>query len=380
MNSERLLAISNSLADELQAADVLGLMHNLSSQLRDAINSPSEGTQRAVLSTRETLAEKLREATSNSMSPGMRVDLGALRINQRTPVSELIGVGLMKRIDSAFDSGGYVSVGSLDEIDRLAADIQDLYNALEQLNSGAQALALRTEKLDPGESVVGFTIPRTAVDEELDRLQKEVVFFGRIVSMLAEVVDGSAGGPVKVRNLQSSDFSIHFATTVSVAAGLATVVTHLVQGLKKLTQIRAVKDDMQKLGFEQDLVDEVEQKGEAAIDTAISDVEAEVFREHKVDDNGRLNELRTGIRLSLKGVAARLERGYSVEVRTELPAEPTQDEKQKGASISALSQIRFEQTTPLLKLTDGAGEPVSSRRVSKKKASRKHGSRSVRSE
>ena len=262
MNSQRLLAISHSLADELQTVGLLDLMRTLSDQLRDAINSPSESTQRVVQSSRAALATKLREATSNSMSPGMRVDLGALKINERTPVSELIGVGLLSRIDTAFDSGGgYVSVGSLDKIDQLAEDVQGLYTALEQLNSCAKALALRTEELEPGESVVGFTIPREAVDEELDRLQKEVLFFGRLVSMVAEVVEGSSGDPVKVRSLQSSDFAIDLATSISVAAGIANAVEYLVRGLKKLKDIRGVKDKMQELGFEQGLLDELNKKG-----------------------------------------------------------------------------------------------------------------------
>ena len=79
MNSQRLLAISHSLADELQIVGLLDLMRTLSDQLREAINSPSESTQRVVQSSRAALATKLREATSNSMSPGMRVDLGAGR-------------------------------------------------------------------------------------------------------------------------------------------------------------------------------------------------------------------------------------------------------------------------------------------------------------
>ena len=171
-------------------------MRTLSSQLRNAINSPSESTQRAVQSTREALSTKLREATSNSMSPGMRVDLGALKINERTPVSELIGIGLLGRLDAAFDSGGYTSVASLDQIrSARGRHSEGLHTALEQLTSGAKGLALRTEQLNPGESVVGFTIPREAVAEELDRLQKEVKFFGSLVSMVAEVVEGSPGSP-----------------------------------------------------------------------------------------------------------------------------------------------------------------------------------------
>ena len=69
MNSQRLFSISNSLADELQTVNLLRLMSASSSQLQEAINSPSESTQRAVQSTREDLSTKLREATSNSMSP-----------------------------------------------------------------------------------------------------------------------------------------------------------------------------------------------------------------------------------------------------------------------------------------------------------------------
>ena len=241
-------------------------MHSLANQLREAINSPSESTQRAVQTTRDDLATKLREGASNSMSPGMRIDLRELKVNDRTPVPELIGVGLLGRLDTAFDDGGYISVGSLDQIDQLTEDLQALHTALEQLNSGAQALALRTEQLEPGESVVGFTIPREAVEEELDRLQKEVLFFSRLVSMVAEVVEGATGEPIKVHSLQSSDFAIDLATTISVTAGLATAVDYLVRGLKKLNEIRAVKDKMQELGFEKKLLDELDKKADAAIE------------------------------------------------------------------------------------------------------------------
>ena len=40
-------------------------------------------------------------------------------------------------------------------------------HALEQLNSGAKGLALRTEQLEPGESVVGFTIPEKPLTKNL---------------------------------------------------------------------------------------------------------------------------------------------------------------------------------------------------------------------
>ena len=356
MNIQRLLAISNSVADELQRVELLELMQALSSQLRAAINSPSESTQRDVQSTRETLEAALREAESNSMSPGMRMDLDSLKINGQTPVSELIGIGLLGRLDKAFDTGGYVSVGSLDQIDDLTKDIEELHGALKQLNSGAEGLALHTEQLEPGESVVGITIPRDAIDEELARLQAEIGFFSRLVTMITEAAEGSPGDPVKVRTLQSSDFAIDLATSISVAAGMAQAVEYLVRALRKLGKIRKVKDEMDELGLEKEFLDAMDAKGNAAIEAEIDEIDAEIFQEQQFKDDGRIREVRTGIKLHLKGLAARLERGYSVEVRTKLPAKPTQDDHEKEAAISALSQVRFERTKPLLKLTDGDDE------------------------
>ena len=152
-------------------------------------------------------------------------------------------------------------------------------------------------------------------------------------------------------------------TSISVAAGVATAVEYLVRALKKLNEIRAVKDQMQELGFEQEFLDKLNKKGEAAVDAEIEQIDAEIFQDHKIDNDGRINEIRTGIKLHLKGLAARLERGYSVEVRTELPPEPTEDEKRREERIATLSQIRFQQTTPLLKLTDGENEPPPSRKA-----------------
>ena len=71
MNSQQLLAISNSLAEELQAVNQFDSMHTWPNQLRDAINSPSEETQRGIQTTGVDIETKLREAKSNSMRRGM---------------------------------------------------------------------------------------------------------------------------------------------------------------------------------------------------------------------------------------------------------------------------------------------------------------------
>ena len=75
---------------------------------------------------------------------------------------------------------------------------------------------------------------------------------------------------------------------------------------------------MQKLGFEQfKFLDEVDQKGEAAIDAEIEEVNAKIFQDHKIDDEGRVNELRTVASGSAcKGISPRdLSEDTAVEVR-----------------------------------------------------------------
>ena len=46
------------------------------------------------------------------------------------------------------------------------------------------------------------------------------------------------------------------------------------RGLKKLNDIRVVKDQIQKLGLEQEILDKLDKQGEAAIDAEIEEVDA----------------------------------------------------------------------------------------------------------
>jgi len=339
------------LFTELNDTGMLALVQSLSNQLRDALNAPSENAQRAVHATRDAITTALREAQSNSISPGLRADLAELRLNEQ-PVSYLIGNGLLERLDKAL-SGGYNSVDGLDETVRLAEAIGRLQDALSQLITGASALALRTEQLTEGESVVGFTIPRKAVDEKLDHLQKEINTFSRLVSLIAEA-KGEPKGPIKVRSLQSSDFTIDLVTTLSVTASVASLVQLLWNGLSKLRELSELKSKMQEHGLGKESLDEVAKRAATAIESEIEKFEVELFQNQKLDDEGRVNELKSGIRLHGRALASRLERGYSVEVRTTLPSSATKDERAQGKVITAAGQVRFEPIgVPLLELTDG---------------------------
>ncbi|MEX2093276.1 MAG: hypothetical protein WD971_11395, partial [Pirellulales bacterium] len=84
-------------------------------------------------------------------------------------------------------------------------------------------------------------------------------------------------------------------------------------------------------------VEAINKKSTEAMTTAVDEIEAEVFQHCKMDDEGRVNELKTAIKFKINGLANRMERGFSFEVRTTLPPKPDPKVAQMGEMVAALA-------------------------------------------
>lgn len=370
MNTQRLFTISKKLHAEIIGLKLVATINQLVQQLGEAINTPNENTQRAVETTLKQLHDKLVTASSNDFSPGIRAELEELKVNTRIPVNKLIGLGLSQELSTAF-ADGYTSVQSLDKLRQLAKDVQALATALEQVNNGFSALAIDDEQLKSGESVVGVSIPREAVDDGLRELQREIGFFGQFLVELTEVIEGSFHDN-KVYSIHASDFGIDVLATLHVAAQFAIIVTGVKAALETIREYRKLKEKAETLGIEEKLVDQLTEKGTAAMTAKLDDIHAEVFQKCKMDDGGRVNELKSGIRLRLNGLANRLDRGFTFEVRTGLPEGSSQEAQKQAEQIKAFSSIRFERLegVPVLQLPEdkeGEAEAEGGSKTPKKK-------------
>ena len=340
MNTERLFTISKKIQEEIDDMELIYHFEQLVSQLQDAINVPNEDTQRAVESTLNQLHQGLADADSSHFSPGIRSELDELIVNGRANTNKLIGLGLSSQLQSIF-AGGYTSVQSLDQLQSLAEDVKAFTEALEQINTSFTALGIKDEELNAGESVVGMTIPREGINGGLRGLQREIAFFAQFLVELTEVTEGSTEEN-EVYSLHASDFGIDVMATLSVAAQFATIVAGVKAAFDIIKGFKNLKENAEQLGVDEDTVNKLTEKGKAAMETKIDEIHAEIFQDCKVDENGRVNELKSGMKLRLNGLANRMDQGFSFEVRTSLSESPSEEDEKHVEAIRSFGSIKFE--------------------------------------
>ncbi|HVZ19474.1 MAG TPA: hypothetical protein VG871_00350, partial [Vicinamibacterales bacterium] len=170
-----------------------------------------------------------------------------------------------------------------------------------------------------------------------------------------------------VRTLRSSGFGIDLQTSLAVAKGVATIVGGVKMTLDMIAKWRHLRKQAEELGVDPEVAEKLGAQGKKKLEDKIDELEAEIFQHTVVTNEGRLNELRSGVRVRIRGVAARMERGFNFEVRTALPPSADQKQKEMAVPITALSKMRFERIEgpPLLELPEGDG-PDADDGVSKK--------------
>ena len=337
MNVQRLVTITAALRTELrtvpdQVAQLVGLVE-------EAINSQNESNQRAVETQLEAMRAELRSAASNSFSPGTRVELAELQTG-RTPVALLVGVGLAERLDQIL-AGSYTSVQALDKLRTIAEETAVFKSAVENTANGLKGLGVSGEELQPGVSVVGMTIPRSAVAAGLLSLETQVKFFGQFLLELSETVEGKAEDP-KVYSLQSSDFGIDLNTSINLAGVFSLIVKGTKKALDGLRKYRALRKQAEDIGVKPELADQLGKEGSSGMEHSIIEIQLEVIQKHCVVENeGRRNELSNALKLRINGLANRMDQGFSFEVRTNLPPDAPKEQRVMAEHVAALTSISF---------------------------------------
>lgn len=352
MNTGRLLTISRKIYSEIVKINLIQQLDRLVAHLESSINSPHESTQRVVSDDLEQLYQTLSQADSINFSPGIQSELDALIVNRRGGVNTLIGLGLSSQLENVFE-GGYTSVKTLDGLRLLVQDVKDFSQALEGINNSFEALGIEDETLEVEESVVGMTIPRERLDGGLRGLQREISFFAQFLVELTETVEGSVDEN-EVYSLHASDFGIDAMTTLSVANKFAIIIVGIKAAFDTVMGYRDLKERAKKLGVDDKTVSQLAKESEEKMSSAIEEVHIEIFQDCKVDDKGRIRELKNGLTFRLNGLANRIDRGFSFEVRANFPEPKSDEDKKKVEKINAFSEIKFQplSETRLLELPE----------------------------
>lgn len=318
MNVERFHAIVNALRSELSETEEPKLLEQLATAVNGLAADPAQQAQQTQVSElRGRLNEVLRNASSNSFSPAWREAMAELG------VADIFGEPLADRLEHIFANNEITPATAAAEITGIRKHVEALVEGLGSASSGLEFFKIGAEELEPGEFEIGFLIPRRSVNDALEQLGREFVDLQQILGPFGELA-GEGRPEIKIRSLASSEFQVFLESTPGAALAVATALDRILAAYEKVQSIRQKRKEL----AEDDEVPDELLEGLATHATGLmaEEIESiidELIAEARMGDEGRLNELRQELKLSLNALAKRVDLGYNVEVRAgELPPRP----------------------------------------------------------
>lgn len=350
MNVERLHVIAKALQEDLRRHGLVNLMEQLHNALNQYVSQPQvAGHQQQVSTLRGKIKEALEGSSVNKFPPTWLQALDELGI------APLLGQKLSDEIENIFNENQITPAAANQEIEKLFKQLQALNTALEQLATALQYFKIGSEDLEPGDCELGILIPRTAVDDSLPDLGRELARLQRIFEPFQEIATGSREG-FKVRTIASTDFSIFTAIDPATAALMAVALERIVKFYKTILEIRLLRKQLKDQDLPEDILDRISNHVNKLLDEKIPDLVEDLLKTHsdRLDD-GRIHELRTETRRALKDIANRIDRGYNIDVRCN---PPEQEEEEPEGEDGASPYRVIEGASKELKFMNLTGEPV----------------------
>jgi len=237
-------------------------------------------------------------------------------------------------------------------IDRRTAFV----TAIEGAATSLQSLGIEIYELEPGQSEIGFLLPRNLFNNEFDGLIKELGAVRRIIRAFSEAATGSVE-PIEVKQISTTDPLFTFALNAATIMMIGKAITWALDSWKKVEEIRNLRAQTARLNVP------AAAKIEATFEEAIKEtIRSEISS--KLDDlvgalkgdDGRKNEQRNDLEWALESILARVERGMIVEIRM-LPA-PTVESDDPELQVEPPETRAMREVAASLVFPPVQGEPI----------------------
>ena len=226
-----------------------------------------------------------------------------------------------------------------DQLDVVRQQMEKFHTALNNVASAFNTFNIGDEKLAPGECEIGMLVPRDAVNNRLIDFTEELEELGFILNTFAEIATGQPDDIV-IKTLSSTALLVYLKAGWKFAECLARGVERVVDLYKRLLRLRKSLADLQDQGVPKESAEGIHEYANQHMDKGIEELSVEIVNTFykKEGDDGRKNELKIKVRLSLNAIANRIDKGYNIEVRCAPLADgdDTPENAEKKAAISAV--------------------------------------------
>jgi hypothetical protein len=354
VNVERLNAITDALRADLSRSDILSQLQQLVSALQNQVTQPGQPVyEQQVSQFHESLRTALANSAINSFSPTWQ------QVLEELGIANLLGQQLEYRIEDIFSRNKITPTIAQQELQQILTELQAFMSSLDNLSAAFRQLQIGSEELERGDCEMGILVPRTFVDNRLDKFSEELVELNRIFGVFAEISTGSRPG-FKIRTISSSALTIFLNVAPAVGACIAVAIERIISLYKQLLEIRKLQGELKKQGMTKKDLKGIEDHANNIMDKGIEKLVQELLTEFHVGaDEGRKNELSIELKYSLTKVANRVDRGFNIEVRMAEPEETDADTETEEEQADAIKHhARIQGASETLQFLRLDGDPI----------------------
>jgi hypothetical protein len=214
---------------------------------------------------------------------------------------------------------------------RRTAYLQTVNVTLSGLNSLLSAQPPEAD-LAPGEAA--FTIPRELFENKLGKLAKELSFISLMMEHMSEAATGEIQ-PVELEYLASSIPVVAVAAELGLLTLLANVINSFLDAWKKVEEIREIRERLKAVGVSGAASKEMDERIITTVEEVVEESTKLTLSTYK-GDGSRRNELENGLKVDLRRLFGQIERGLTVEIRTN---EPVNGDESNARELSALADL-----------------------------------------
>jgi hypothetical protein len=342
MDTARLVTIINKLITEEDRLEIQNRLQGvLNSLVNLAANPADPGTQLNATQALETLKNAVGQFTYES-DPTFSTYVKALN------GEKFFSTSLVTEISQAMLNNSMTPAVVRDLVQGILTDRQTFIEYLRTFSSAARGLNISADKVQAGESQIGFRIPREIFRNELKGWTAELDELRSIIRPFSELATGGAE-PIEIGEISTTDPIIFLLLNPVTVAMIAKAVSWSLDQWKKIEEIRKLRAETAKIsgntdGAFDDMVAQYDEKIKGVLLKAIEE-HANSLVPNK-NGAGRHHELITDLTHALQSLVARIERGMTIELKF-LPAAASEaGSAELNSTINEIKDIVPQLTFP----------------------------------
>lgn len=208
------------------------------------------------------------------------------------------------------------------EIEKLRAEVTKKFNAIAAIDNAFTELQVEYWNLHAGETEMVIRLPIKEETKTLEDLAKESKDWNQICRAVTETFDQELNR-VTIRSVASGSILLYLAATAAFIFGMAKCLKGVNQILAEVIKMKSLYAQLVDTKVPESILNSFESHKSGKAKTDLEALAVSLVDEHyKGNDEGRKNELKNSLSISLTRLSQKLATGATVNLRLSKPKKP----------------------------------------------------------